>query len=595
MISIRQNYFFLSCILSLSLLGSGQLLLADTPPLYPLGDDSKPQPGVPAGEMIGFQLTSKTVFPGAAGNISIYVPAEYTPDKPACLCVGLDGAGNHVTTVLDNLIFKKQVPVTIGVFIQPGSIADSTKSPIRYDRCYEWDSTNDNLDRFIFGEILPAVESRKTKDGRAINISPDPNDHMIYGASSGGVGSFTAAWQHPDEFRRVFTAIGTYVGMRGADMYPTLIRKTEPKPIRIYLQDGAADTWNPLFDNWFTQNKSMEESLTFAGYDVTHTWGVLGHNTSQADSIFPDVMRWLWRDYPAPIVAGVSGNSMFKSVLVKDQTWSPVATPAVPGALAADAQGVLSFAAANGDIYRGKPDGTSALFAHTGAPIAALAFAKDGTLFAAQPSTGKLVALSPAGAIKVVAQGLKIGGLTLANDGTIYATEPGDHDDEPSAVWRIGTDGKKTQLDAGLIHATGIVMTPDHELLFVAEGHTHWIYSYVMAPDGTLQDKQRFYWLHVAESSDDLGDWADATDLAEDAKGDLYVATRMGIQICDRNGRVEGILTFPDGQVSDLCFGGPNFTTLYAVCGGKLYQRALAVPGVPDFSDPLKLPTFNAG
>ena len=367
---------------------------------------------------------------------------------------------------------------------------------------------------------------------------------MIYGGSSGGVCAWTAAWQHPDLFRRVFTAIGTYVGMRGADQYPTLIRKTEPKPIRIFQQDGEQDTWNPLFDNWYTQNRSMEESLSFAGYDVNHSWGKLGHEGSHAQSLFPDVMKWLWRDYPAPITAGVSGNSMLRSVLVPDQGWRPVADAAKsPTHLAVSPAGDVYVTDAGGTIHKIGSDGTSQVFARSPAPVTAQAFGPDGRLFAAL-TDGRIVAFNAAGKPAPFAAGVHAPGLYVANDGSVYASEPGAHDELPSRLWLLKANGVKTLLDTGLHHATGLLLTPDHTLLFAAEGRTHWIYSYAVLPAGTaLADKQRFYWLHVAESATDEGDDSGATDLADDSQGNLYVATRMGVQICDRNGRVEGILT----------------------------------------------------
>jgi sugar lactone lactonase YvrE len=379
-------------------------------------------------------------------------------------------------------------------------------------------------------------------------------------------------------------------------MYPTLIRKTESKPIRLFLQDGALDTWNPLFDNWYTQNRSMEESLSFAGYDVNHSWGLLGHEGSHANSIFPDVMRWLWRDYPKPIEAGVSGNSMQQAVLAKGETWNQVGGCPSAGALAAAPNGDIYYAnKTTGDIFKIGDSGLSTLFVHTNAPIAAEAFGKDGTLYVAQPSAGKLLSVSTSGQIATVATDIHIAGLFISSDGSIYASQPGAHDDDPSQILRITPSGEKTVLDTGLIHSTGVVLTPDHNLLFAAEGHTHWIYSYVLGSDGTLQDKQRFYWLHVAESATDAGDWADSTDLAEDLNGFLYVATRMGVQVCDRNGRVEAILTLPDGQVSSLCFGSNKFDTLYLVCADKIYKRKMQSTGAPGFLNPIKLPGFGAG
>ncbi|HET6382282.1 MAG TPA: SMP-30/gluconolactonase/LRE family protein [Armatimonadota bacterium] len=571
-------------------------LAASTPTHYQLGPDSVRQPGVPRGEMFQFELAGRKYYPGTQSTIWVYVPAEYNPAKPACLCVGLDGPGFHAPIVFDNLIYRKQMPVTIGVFISSGTVdAPGTKKPIRFDRCYEFDSVNDNFDRFLVNEVLPAVEQRTTADGRAIRISADPNDHMIEGGSSGGVCAFTAAWQRPDLFRRVFTAIGTYVGMRGADSYPTLVRKTEPKPIRIFLQDGAQDAWNPLFDSWWTQNRSMEESLRFAGYDVNHSWGTLGHEETDGDSVFPEAVTWLWRDYPKPIETGRSGNSMLRSVLAPGQSWQPMAGPADPAALAAGPGGsVFCWDAASHEIDRIEIDGALRPFAHTDGAVAGEACGPDGRLYVATEPSGDILVYDAAGKPRVADRGVHADHLVALSTGEIYATQPGPHDDVPGKVWLI-RGGAKTMVDTGLHHASGVIAAPDHALLFVADAHTHWIYSYVIRDDGALEDRQPFYWLHAAESPDDTGDYSQASDMALDEQGDLFVATRMGVQICDRNGRVEGILSLPAGRVTSLCFGGANLHDLYVVCGRRIYRRALQATGVPGWAAPMAEPRFGAG
>jgi sugar lactone lactonase YvrE len=414
---------------------------------------------------------------------------------------------------------------------------------------------------------------------------------MIAGGSSGGICAFTAAWLHPDLFRRVFSAVGTYVAMRGGDTYPGLIRKTEPKPIRIFLQDGEKDTYNALFANWHTQNLSMEESLCFAGYDVNHSWGMLGHEGTHATSIFPDVMRWMWRDYPKPISAGVSGNSVLNSTLLHGHPWQsvPLTGPLSPTALAVDPNGSLCYADADTcAIYRFSPDATTpaaSLYTRLESPASAEAFGRDGTLYIAQIRQRRIMALSPTGKRAVVATGIAAYGLTVLADGSLYAVEPGAHTDQSSKIWHINAMGRRTLVDSGLHHATGIVAAPGGDLLFVAEGSTHWIYTYKIAPDGTLRDKQRFYWLHTAESSADSDDdSAGTTDLAIGANGLLLAATRMGVQICDRSGLVTGILTFPDGPVTSLILGGRNFDMLTVVCGGKLYTRKINVHGIAGFA-----------
>src|SRR5260370_11338713 len=155
--------------------------------------------------------------------------------------------------------------------------------------------------------MVPEVEKKKTSDGRAIRLSQNGNDRGIGGSSSGAICAFTAAWERPDAFRRVFSSFGTYVGLRGGNSYPTLIRKTEPKPIRIFLQDGDHDL-NIYGGDWWMANQEMERALVFAGYDVNHAWGAGGHDGKQAGQVFPDALRWLWRGFPAPAVADAGGQ-----------------------------------------------------------------------------------------------------------------------------------------------------------------------------------------------------------------------------------------------------------------------------------------------
>ncbi len=232
---------------------------------YKIGADSTTQPNVPHGETIHFTFEESKIFPGTVHNCFVYVPAQYTPDKPACVYVGQDGIRFHAPNVFDNLIDRKEMPITIGVFIEPGIVkaSDGKTALDRFNRSYEYDGLGDNYARFLLEELLPRVETMKTRDGRAIHLSHDGNDCAIGGSSSGAICAFTCAWERPDAFRRVFSAIGTYVGLRGGDRYPILIRKFEPKPIRIFLQDGANDN-NKYGGDWWMANQTMERSFEFA-------------------------------------------------------------------------------------------------------------------------------------------------------------------------------------------------------------------------------------------------------------------------------------------------------------------------------------------
>jgi len=489
---------------------------------YVLGPDSLPQPGVPKGKGFEFTIDHSNIFPGTSRKVIVYVPAEYSPDKPACVYVGLDGLFFEAPTVFDNLIYKHDMPVTIAVGIEPGAVdsTDSKQNP-RFNRSFEFDGLNDNLARFLLEELLPEVERHKTVDGLAIRLSVDPNDRAVGGISTGGIGAFTLAWEHPDAFRRVFTASGTFVGMRGGDRYPVLVRKTEPKPIRIFMQDGSNDGLDGSLGevgDWWMSNQTLQRALEFAGYEVQHVWGEGPHGSRQGTAVFPEAMRWLWKDWPDPIVAGVSQNGFLQAILKAGEGWQTVeADDPMARAIALDSQ-----------RHR-----------------------------------------------------------ALGADGRVYET-----DSAHGKVWLVRRNGLKAMLDTGLKVPTGIALSPDGQWLAVAESATHWGYSYRVEPDGTVRDKQRFYWFHVPDEADDSG----AGSWVMDRQGRLYAATRMGVQVFDRNGRVRAILPMPGGRAIGVSFGGEHLEYLYVTgSDGRTYRRKLNEPGVPPGISPIKLPAWGAG
>lgn len=559
-------------------------------------DEGKPDPSVPHGEYLNGTLTNSRIYPGTENNFQVYVPAQYNPAKPACLLVKLDGLSPYEGTVLDNLIAKNEIPIIIGVGITSGAIwkdppNTNQRRAFRFNRSYEFDSTNDHFPDFVLNEILPAVEKLKTHDGRMIKLSSDGNDHAVTGGSTGGIGSFTLAWRRPDQFTRVYSVIGTYVSMRGGNEYPVLVRKTDPKPIRIFLEDGSSDAWNPLFGSWFDANLNMESALSFAGYDVAHAWGTHGHDSRPGQVIFPDVMRWLWRNYPEPIKAGISHNSTLQEITLSDEPWHKM-SHAFQGvaSLAANAKGEL-YVSDPTTIYRIGGDGQPIVFKRQDG-IAGTAFGPDGKLYGVIPGRGRIIALDLHGDVRTVADGVAGHSLLVTHDGTIYVSEPGVHSDTASRIWQIKPVGKKA-VDEGLRSATGVAFSPDGSLFYVAEKATKWVYSYVVQPGGELVDKQPFYWLHMTDTPNDSG----AEDLAVDTHGDLYVATRMGIQVCDQNGRVRAILPLPTpcGPVRSLCFGGEHFDILYVTDGTHVFKRQLKVRGFAPWADPITFSSQGAG
>jgi sugar lactone lactonase YvrE len=342
-------------------------------------------------------------------------------------------------------------------------------------------------------------------------------------------------------------------------------------------------------------NLDLEAALSFAGYDVEHAWGVHGHDGGPGTVILPDVMRWLWRGWPAAVTAGRSANDMLAAILPAGTGWERMTGSygAVAG-LAGDARGRVTFADATARVLYSVGAAGAPAVLRTDAPvIAGGAYGPDGNLYATDPANRRVVAFSPQGAMRTVARDLAGSRLLVTAAGELYVSEPGVHSDEPSRIWRVEPDGRKVQLDRGLLAASGLAFSPDGHLLFAAEHATARVSSFVVRPDHALEDKEPYYWLHAADAPGDAG----SGDLALDLQGTLYVATRLGIQVCDRNGRVRAILPLPapSGPAVGLCWGGEKFDTLYATDGQSLFRRKLKVAGYPQWAAPVALPKSNAG
>ncbi|MEI8314161.1 MAG: alpha/beta hydrolase-fold protein [Verrucomicrobiota bacterium] len=261
---------------------------------YPLGPDSQRQPGVSQGVVTKHEWRS-TIFPGTVRNYWVYVPAQYTPDKPANVMVFQDGGGyvnetgdTRVPVVFDNLIHQGKLPVTTGIFIDPGHFPPVAEGkPLVSNRSFEYDTLSDQYVRFLLEEILPAV-------GEKYQLTTDPDRRAICGSSSGGICSFTVAWQRPDAFRKVLSHVGSFADIRGGHVYPFLVRKTPPKPIRVYLQAGSNDL-DVGWGDWSLASLAMASAFNFTGYDYHLEYGDGAHDTKHAGAILPESLIWLWR------------------------------------------------------------------------------------------------------------------------------------------------------------------------------------------------------------------------------------------------------------------------------------------------------------
>ncbi len=538
----------------------------------------------PAGEVVQFTFSDSQVFPGTVRDCWVYVPAQFDGKTPACVHVNQDGIQFNAPKVFDRLIHQEKMPVTIGVFVMHGRVPAEREGAIdRYNRSYEYDGLGDAYVRFLLDELLPAVESQKTSDGRSIILSRQGNDRSIGGTSSGAIAAFTAAWERPDAFTRVFSGIGTYVGLRGGNEYATLVRKVEPKPIRVYLQGNAQDL-NIYGGDWWMANQSLERSLAFAGYEVAHAWGDGGHNNDHATEVFPAAMEWLWKDWPKPVDRG-AGSPQLQEILIPGEEWSLVGEGyGFTEGTAVDAQGQVFFNdIGNGKTYRLNADWKPEIWLEDSRRGDGQSFAPDGRLVAAS-AAGALLAWDAGGTAEpaTLATGWHGSDVVVDAAGGIYATEPGWDGHSPGRVRHISPSGSETIVDTGLQFPNGLCLSPDQSLLYVADSRSHWVYSYSVIADGRLANKQRYYHLHVPDTADDSG----ADGMRVDRDGRLWVATRMGLQICDQAGRVNCIIPTPNGRVSDLCFGGPEFDTLLAACGDRIYTRKVKVKGAANFLPP---------
>jgi len=270
---------------------------------YKLTPDSLPQKDVPKGKLVGPTEWKSKIFEGTNRQYWVYVPAQYDAAKPACVMVFQDGhayalpdEAYKAPTAFDNLIHKKEMPVTIGIFINPGNKEGEPNADAKNwgkgTRSSEYDSLGDKYARFLTEELLPEV-------AKSYNLTKDPEGRAICGASSGGICAFTVAWEKPDEFRKVISHIGSFTNIRGGHVYPKKILETEKKPIRIFLQDGSNDNRRPNTPerDWYLQNQAMAAAFKEKGYDSKAEFGDGGHTGKHGASILPDQLRWLWRDY----------------------------------------------------------------------------------------------------------------------------------------------------------------------------------------------------------------------------------------------------------------------------------------------------------
>ena len=473
---------------------------------YPLTPDSEVQ-NVPHGTVEKLTLPAGRFYPGTPHTVSIYLPPN-PGAEPLPYMVFLDGSGYlggrmRAATVFDNLIAKKQLPPMAGIFIDPGVLpAIRPDAQNRYERVFEYDSLSNRYVNFLLQEVIPFVEKKHA-------LSKDPNGHAIGGTSTGAVGAFVAAWHRPDQFRRVLSLIGTYVAMKGADTLPELVRKTEPRPIRIWLQDGANDhitadePYGTFYaGTWPRANQLLYDALQFGGYDTKLTIGTGGHDTKQGSAELPEALKWLWRDY----------------------------TP---------------------------EKGVGKIEVHPPTALNTARFDKRGSIWSTVDAIGNWERLIEG---------------QLPQQGSRYAVRG------VSIIWSDAT-AAKTQHGLsieGFIPSTAAT-SPDQAMLVLTDRERRHQWSMQLDKDGKPTNPEPFYRLEV------LDEETGATGAAFDSLGQVYFATKIGVQIAEANGRIAMILNspIPDEPIEDIAFGGPDHDWLYVTVQGKLFRRKMKTHAVP--------------
>ena len=570
---------------------STNIPIVETKPAWEPHPDAVANPAVPQGKVETMPTWESKVFPGTVRQWSIYVPAQYTADKPAAVMVFQDGermrdvAGRwRIPIVFDNLIARGEMPVTIGVFIDPGNDPSQKQQNNRAsNRSYEYDSLGDRYVRFLVEEILPEVEKR-------YRISADPEMRAIGGSSSGAICAFTAAWERPDLFRKVYSNVGSFTHLRGGNIYPSLVRKTEPKPLRVYMADTSGDIDN-AYGSWPWANQLMASALKYMGYDLRFDWAEgYAHNADFGGTRFPEAMKWLWRkETHQPLFdtrGDLGGDLTLLNLLIPGESWQLVADQlGFADALCSDADGNLYFCDMKAPaIYRiDAKDGTRREVAKES--VSGLKLGPDGKLYGCQGAQNRVIALDPqTGQVNVVATGVTPNDLAVTADGYLFITET-----RTQQVTRITIKtGEVTVVDTGITRPNGIALTQDGGTLAVSDFGGEFAWMFRVQPDGQLDAKMPNMTLRLP--IDKKGEFrfnepppylpaSRGDGMAIDKKGRFYITSDVGVQIFDPTGRACGVLpkVDPDQPLTTCTLAGPNHSTLYIAHGSKVYSRKLKV------------------
>ncbi len=562
----------------------------ETKPEWVPHPDAVAREDVPHGTVHKMDPWESKIFANTVRDWSVYVPAQYKAGQPAALMVFQDGSSFmgekgrwRVPIVFDNLIARGDMPPTIAVFINPGNDKSKPDNRKPSNRGFEYDSLGDRYARFLLEEILPEVEKKYT-------ISKSPEMRAICGSSSGGICAFTVAWEHPESFGKVLTSVGSFTNLRGGNVYPSLVRKTEPKPIRMYMADTSGDVDN-AFGSWPWANQLMASALKYMGYDVRFDWAEgYAHNSDFGGSKFPEALKWLWRkdSFQAQLntKGDLKGDLTLLRLLIAGQKWEPVAENlGFADAPCTDAEGNFYFSDMKAPaVYKvSVKDGSRTEIAKES--ISGLEFGPDGLMYGCQGAKNRVISLDPkSGAVKVVATEVTPNDLAVSRDGYIYITETKD-----GRVTRINIkNGEKSIAAKDINKPNGIALSVDQGTLAVSEygGENAWMYR--VNADGSLDAGHTSMTLRLP--IDPKGEFkfnepppylstSRGDGMAVDKAGRYYITSALGIQIFDPTGRMCGVLPQPltDQPLTSCVLAGANHEYLYITNGKTIFRRKLSV------------------
>ena len=544
---------------------------------YPVHPDTLAKEGVPRGAITEHKFNQSNVYPGTERDYFVYVPAQYDASEPAALMVFQDGhryvsekGGYRIQNVFDNLIHRGEMPVTIAICVNPGVTPGGDGAQDRFNRSFEYDTVSDRYATFLIDELIPEV-------AKSYAITNDPNLRAVAGSSSGAIAAFGVAWHRSDQFRRVFSTVGTYVALRGGNEYPVMVRKHEPKPIRVFLQDGRNDL-NIYGGSWWNANQTMLSSLQWAGYQVKNEWGDGGHNGKHGAAIFPDAMRWLWKDFGEPIVSNVADHLEIKDRLIEGEDWELISDghKYTEGPALSPDGSVYFIDGPMGEIWKvARGADRAEKFIEDMDGVSALMFDSKGRLYCARNKAHKMTRVDPGGERTDLMSGVSCNDLVVLPHG-IYFTGP-----DEQAIWFLPidesgnvktSDGKPIKVGDGPKKPNGIIVTPDRRFLLVVDAEGRYVWSYqIDTSTGSLRHGQPFGYVHTPQ--DDMIGGADGLTMTQD--GSLLIATKLGIQILDPPGRVHLIMSRPNrkGKLSNCVLAGDDMSTLYVTCGNNVYRR----------------------